>query len=73
MRMFAMMLWTVTLRLSPPVYKLGGREFCVVFSCVVLGYTVRTMSSHGAPSGEPVRIPLSGVKGVPQLHLIGNE
>ena len=66
MRMFAMMLWTVTLRLSPPVYKLGGREFCVVFSCVVRGCTVRTMSSRGAPSDAPVRIPLGGVNGLPQ-------
>ena len=55
---------TVTLRLSPPVFKLGGREFCVVFSCVVSREsTVRPMES-GAQRDALGWTPLGGVDGL---------
>ena len=65
------MLWTVrtvTLRLSPPVYKLGGREFCVVFSCVVSREsTVRPMES-GAQHDALGWTPLGGVDRLSQYR-----
>ena len=58
------MIWTVrtvTLRLSPPDFKPGGRELCVVFSCVVLECrTVHSMSARD-PSDTLGWTPLGGV------------
>ena len=65
MRMDALMPWTATLRLSPPVYKLGGRELCVVFSCVVSGCTVLAMSALGRAERVWSPEPLPGVNPPP--------